>query len=211
MYSKEQIAVVLDYAVLKPTTSQADVLKAGMLASLNNFASLCVRPCDVVLANTFPIIVSTVIGFPHGGSATKVAEAKQAIKDGAKELDIVLNIARILEGHYEYAANEIKAIAAVSKKAVLKAIIETAYLTPEQITGICQALKATPVAFVKTSTGYAPRGASVEDIETIQAVLEGTGISIKASGGIKTYEDVAKFLDLGCTRIGSGSWETLLP
>jgi len=213
MYSKEQIAAALDYTIIKPTTSQFDVVEACKLAEQEKFASVCVRPCDVKLAANFNAPISTVIGFPHGSNTPEIKrlEAQQAIKDGASELDIVMNYSRFADNYQNYVENELQHILGNRPlKAVIKIILEVCYLTHEQITAACQLIQRFPcVSYVKTSTGFGPSGAKVESIEAMKRGIEGSALQIKASGSIRTYEDVAKYLDLGCTRIGCSKWSEI--
>jgi deoxyribose-phosphate aldolase len=216
MYSNEQIAAALDYAVLKPTTSPHDVQKACLLAKANGFASVCVHPCYIYWAAGFRVPISTVVGFPLGcnDSFTKSEEAQLAIKAGAIEIDMVMNYAALLNGDVDYVHDDIYETRAsidwLSKEIILKVILETCYLTPDQITQACLIAADAGADYVKTSTGFGTRGASVQDILTMKKALEGTNVKIKASGGIHSYDDVANYLDLGCTRIGSSQWAELL-
>jgi deoxyribose-phosphate aldolase len=213
-YTKEQIAAALDYAVLKPTATLGDVTFACMLANNHNFASVCVRPCDVKWAAGLTPIVSTVVGFPHGVNATrsKVFEAQAAVADGAKELDMVMNYGRFLEGALVNVYADIALVREnIPDDIILKVILETCYLNSLKIHQACLIASDAGANFVKTSTGFGPRGATSQDIIMMKLALAGTDVKIKASGGIGSYNDVAKYLDLGCTRIGSSKWMELLP
>jgi deoxyribose-phosphate aldolase len=220
-YTKEQIAAALDYAVLKPTAIRKDVVKACLLAGKQHFASICVRPCDIRVAREvlytggFDTKISTVIGFPHGTSTieTKRLEAQQAVREGAKELDIVVNYSRILEKDHMYILDELYYIVDRLPLIICKKIIlEVCYLTPDQIFTLCQLIRQIPnISFVKTSTGFGTSGASVEAIKAMKAGIKDSQLQIKASGGINTYADVCTYLDLGCARLGSSKWEELLP
>jgi deoxyribose-phosphate aldolase len=213
-YTQQQIASVLDFAVLKPTANRADVAEACILARFNKFASVCVRPCDVKLACEFGVPVSTVIGFPFGTHTIEVKkkEAHQALLDNAKELDIVLNFARLRENDYTYIETELRRILINLAPTNLKIILETCYLTPDQIYKACKIIRQYPsVNFIKTSTGFGTCGATCSAIEIIKEGIRGSKLQIKASGGIKNYQDVKTFLDLGCTRLGVSKWFDLLP
>jgi len=213
-YTKEQIAATLDHAVLKPTATLVDVTFACMLANNYKFASVCVRPCDVKWAAGLTPVVSTVVGFPHGVNTTrsKVFEAQAAVADGAKELDMVMNYGRFLEGADVKVYADIALVReSISNDIILKVILETCYLRPVDIQRACLIASDAGADYVKTSTGFGPRGATSQDIITMKAALIGTDVKIKASGGIESYNDVARYLDLGCTRIGSSKWTELLP
>lgn len=214
-YTKEQIAATLDYAVLKPTAERNDVVEACSLALQEHFASVCVRPCDVQCANQFPVVVSTVIGFPHGTNTPQIKrlEAQQAVRDGAEELDIVMNYARLLEGDDRYITDELRYITQrLPLSTTIKVILETCYLSPEQIYTACQLIRQVPrISFVKTSTGFGSSGATCMAVEIMKDAIKNSSLQIKASGGIKTYQDVCTFLDLGCTRLGVSKWKELLP
>ncbi|MFA5344711.1 MAG: deoxyribose-phosphate aldolase [Candidatus Omnitrophota bacterium] len=215
-YTKEQIAAALDYAVLKPTATLDDVQRACFLAQREHFASVCVRPCDVQFAAQFcDVPISTVVGFPHGTNAPEIKrlEAQQAIRDGAEELDIVMNYSRLLGKDYAYVYNELLYITErLPLKPIIKVILETCYLTPEQITSACLYIQKVPRAsFVKTSTGFGSGGATCMAVEIMAEAIKTSTLQIKASGGINTYQDVCTFLDLGCTRLGSSKWSELLP
>ncbi len=219
-YTKEQIAACLDFAVLKPTTSRFDVIQACLLAEKEKFASVCVRPCDVGWASSFECHISTVIGFPHGANskATKIRELQQTYSWGADEFDIVMNFARFKDGCIKYVKSELEDIvSAILTRAgrpepVFKIILETCYLTPEQIHDACKMVAGIKgVSFVKTSTGFGTSGATCNVVEIMKDAIAGTDLQIKASGGINNYQDVQTFLDLGCTRLGSSKWLELLP
>lgn len=211
-FTNEQIAAALDYAVLKPTTSIAEVIKACELAKANNFASVCVRPCDVPYAANRGVTVSTVIGFPHGGNtiSIKVFEAQIAIDQGAMEIDAVINYARILNGNYYYIEEELEQLRKAVPSHVLKIILETGCLNKKQLGIACRLCSSFGVDYVKTSTGFYGCGASTVDVIRMREALMGTSVKIKASGGINTNIEVVDYLNLGCTRIGSSKWMELL-
>lgn len=197
----------IDYTLLKPTATLKDIFNLCDNAVAKGCASVCI-PSNYVLevAESYEdLTVCTVVGFPLGNSTieTKVAETKQAIKDGAKEIDMVMNIGEFKSGNHYYLKEEINAIAEVMpKNAVLKVIIETCYLTTKEI-GIATIIIDESLAdYVKTSTGFGTRGASFEDIEIIKKNIH-NGTKIKASGGIRTKEEIEKYIRLGCDRIGA--------
>lgn len=214
-YTKEQIAAQLDLAVLKPNATAEDVKNACAIANKHNILSVCVPPALTSVAISHFKRVSVVIGFPHGNShpSVKTTEAMLAMFEGADELDVVINYGRFLDGDYRVVEIELKEIVrqARREKVIVKAILETHYYTSKQIETACKLCAACGVDFVKTSTGFAPTGATKAAVHTMKQALVGTGVDIKASGGIKTYKDACYFLDAGCDRIGASNFFTLLP
>jgi deoxyribose-phosphate aldolase len=210
----EKLAKVFDHAILRPDQTTEDVIQGCEVAKQYNLASVCVKPCDIRQASELlkgtDVMVGTVISFPHGNSSTaaKVAESLQAIEDGAIELDVVINIGHLRSGLYEQVQQELTEIITKSKaknsEVSFKIIFETAYLNKEQIVKACEISRSAGAHFVKTSTGFAPVGATYENIELMRASVP-ANMEVKASGGIKTLEQVLKFLELGATRIGSSS------
>lgn len=176
------------------------------------FKTVCIPPSYVPLAvsqlQNSPTSICTVIGFPLGyqTKAAKLAEAQEALQSGATEVDMVINISFLKSDNAEELREEIREIAelAHSQQALLKVIIETAYLTREEIQKICEICAGIKVDFVKTSTGFAPKGAQVEDVEWIRMLLP-PEMGIKASGGIKTYEQAQQLIAAGATRLGTSS------
>ena len=197
----------IDYTLLKPTATLKDIFTLCDNAVAKGCASVCI-PSNYVLAvaeSYEDLTVCTVVGFPFGNSTieTKVAETKQAIKDGAKEIDMVMNIGEFKSGNHYYLKCEIEAIAEVMpKNAILKVIIETCYLTGKEIAIATKIVDESVADYVKTSTGFGTRGASFRDIDIMNAIIC-NGTKIKASGGIRTKEDMIKYLELGCDRIGA--------
>jgi len=212
-YTKEQIATVLDLAVLKPTATKADVSAACALAVAHKIKSVCVAPVWVPMARDLCPNVCAVVAFPHGNTRpeAKYAEAVAAMDCGAKELDVVGNYGRFLDG-YTSAFRDIAGIVAAARPrgVLVKAILETCYYTPDQIRKACELCVAVGVDFVKTSTGFGPGGATPEAV-TIMLEAVKDEAQVKASGGIKTYADAARYLDLGCTRLGASTYLDLLP
>lgn len=210
----EKLAKVFDHAILRPDQTTDDVIQGCEVAKQYNLASVCVKPCDIRQASELlkatDVMVGTVISFPHGNSSTaaKVAESLQAIEDGAIELDVVINIGHLRSGLYEQVQNELTEIIQKSKaknsEVSFKIIFETAYLSKDQIVKACEISRVAGAHFVKTSTGFAHEGATYENIELMRASVP-ENMEVKASGGIKTLEQVLKFLELGATRIGSSS------
>jgi deoxyribose-phosphate aldolase len=206
------IAAYIDHTILKPTTTEADIKKLCAEAVENSFAAVCVPPLFVKkakeLTNTSTVKVATVIGFPFGYSAieAKVAETILAIVDGADELDIVINISAIKNNDWQFLANEINILIPVIRKhnKVVKIIIESGILTNEEIIKCCDLYGAAGVDFMKTSTGYAEVGATIEAVILMRKHLT-NAVKIKASGGIKTYTFAKQLIDAGADRLGCSS------
>ncbi|MFZ4059538.1 MAG: deoxyribose-phosphate aldolase [Ferruginibacter sp.] len=206
------IAAYIDHTVLKPTTLVADVEKLCAEAIEYGFAAVCVPPLFVKKAKEFltgsTVKTATVIGFPFGYSAieAKVAETVLAIVDGADELDVVINISAIKNNDWQFLANEINAIMPVirRKEKAIKIIIESGILTDDEIIKCCDLYGAAGVDFMKTSTGYAEKGATLEAVQLMRKHLADT-IQIKASGGIKTFEFAKALVEAGADRIGCSS------
>lgn len=202
----------IDHTLLKPTASEKDIIKICNEAKEYHFASVCVNPCNVSLVSNelkgSDVKTCSVISFPFGASSTevKVEEAKKAIEAGAEEIDMVINVGKLLEGDLEYTQNEVSAITKVchEKNVLLKVIVETCYLEEKNIADICAIIEKAGADFIKTSTGYGPRGASVEDIKLFKKYLK-KDTKIKASGGVRTREDSETYIGLGCSRIGASS------
>ena len=221
-YTKEQIAAALDLAVLKPTAATGDVIAAARLVKEENLASLCVAPCNVRLAKHYTDRVCAVIGFPHGTTTPEVKEyeARQAIGNGAIELDVVCNYGRFLDGtcslddgHFDRLGISGVVDVAHTRGVLVKAILETYCLDESQIMQLCEMCVREGVDFVKTSTGFGPGGATVEAVKVMRRTINelGSHVQIKASGGIKTYADACRYLRVGCKRIGASVYEELLP
>jgi deoxyribose-phosphate aldolase len=207
------IASYIDHTILKPTTLLSEVELLCKDAVTNQFAAVCVPPCFVKHAKGFTegtaVKVATVIGFPFGYHAieAKVAETALAIVDGADELDMVIHIAALKNNDWNYLVNEINTVLPLvhQKGKVLKVIIESGVLTDEEIIRCCEIYGLAGVDFMKTSTGYAEKGASVHAVELMRKNLP-PEIKIKASGGIRTYAFAKELIDAGADRIGcSGS------
>jgi deoxyribose-phosphate aldolase len=206
------IAPYIDHTILKQTTTLSDVEKLCNEAIEYTFAAVCVPPLYVkkakeILGNT-EIKVATVIGFPFGYCAieAKVAEIVLAIVDGADELDMVANISAIKNGDWTFIANEINTVMAIvkNKSKVIKVIIESGVLTDDEIIKCCDIYGVAGVDYVKTSTGFAQKGASIHHVQLIRAHLADS-IKIKASGGIRSYSFAKELINAGANRIGSSS------
>jgi len=213
-YTKEQIAAALDLAVLKPTATARDVIRAARLVQKEGLAALCIAPCNVRLARRYTDRVCAVIGFPHGNTlpTVKVLEAGLAIEHGAGELDVVINYGHLLAGKPKIGHEELILLVHLFKPMgiPIKAVLETCHYRPDQIRDACKLCVNCGVDLVKTSTGFGPGGATPEAVKTMLEAVDGEA-QVKASGGIKTYADAARYLDLGCTRLGSSSYRELLP
>lgn len=211
------LASRIDHTLLRPDATKAEILKLCEEAAQHGFATVCVPPCYVRLANTHllgtGVHVCTVVGFPLGYQLAKVKffEAHQALADGAREIDMVMNIAAFQSGQYEEVEEEIGQLVELChfRGAQLKVIIETALLTDEEIILACQLCAEAEADFVKTSTGYANRGASVADIRLMRRHLPGN-IRIKAAGGIRTRAAALSLIAAGADRIGSSNSLALL-
>lgn len=206
----EQLAKTIDHSLLRPELTRDDVIAGCALARKYHTASVCVKPCHVRLAveqlSGSDVKVGTVIGFPHGGhvTAVKVAEAQQAMDDGAVELDMVLNIGELRSGSTEYVQADIQAVCdtAHARGAKVKVIFENAYLTTEQKILACRLSEAAGADWVKTSTGFAPSGATLEDLRLMRANV-GPQVQVKAAGGVRTLDALLAVIDAGCTRSGA--------
>lgn len=213
-YTKEQIAAALDLAVLQPTATAADVRAACALAVARKIKAVCVAPVWVPMASALYENICAVVAFPHGNTLpeAKYAEAVAAMDCGAKELDVVVNYGRFLDGGTHDTFWEIASIvkAAHPRGVLVKAILESHYYTPDQLHRACHLCVKNGVDFVKTSTGFAAGGATPEAVTIMVDAVDGEA-QVKASGGIKTYADAARYLDLGCTRVGSSTYQGLLP
>lgn len=213
----EKLARYIDHAVLTPTATVTDVENACRLCAGFGTASVCVRPSDVPVAAAIlkqsQTKTSTVIGFPHGTTSTaaKLAESAQAIRDGAQELDMVLNIGRLLSGDLAYVEQDITEICrlAHSQDVLLKVIFETCYLSDEQKIAACDICTRVGVDYVKTSTGFGSNGATVPDIRLMRANTP-PAIGVKASGGIRDLDAMLAVIACGATRVGASATEKIL-
>ena len=203
------IASHIDHTILKPTTLMSDIEKLCAEAKQYEFAAVCVPPLFVKAAKNYlagtAVKTATVIGFPFGYSAVeaKLAETVLAIVDGADELDMVINISAIKNNDWQYLAHELNSILPVirNKNKVIKLIIESGILTDDEIIKCCDLYGAAGVDFMKTSTGYAEKGASVHAVALMRKHLA-DAVKIKASGGIRTFEFAKELIDAGADRIG---------
>ena len=207
-----QIASYIDHTFLKPTCVVTDIERVCSEAVQFGFAAVCIPPpfvkrSKLILAPT-QVKVATVVGFPFGYAAieSKVAETVLGIVDGADELDMVVNLIALKNGDWEYLEREINLVNDIikQKKKIIKVIIESGVLTEEEIIRCCELYAKTGVNFVKTSTGYAEKGATLEAVQLMRSHLP-SSVSIKASGGIRTYEFARQLVEAGATRIGASA------
>jgi deoxyribose-phosphate aldolase len=204
-----QIAKTIDHSLLKPELTVAEVLAGCELAARYDVASVCCRPLDVLrcsdaLGGT-DVAVGTVVGFPHGANLTrtKVFEARQALDEGAEELDMVIAIGMLRSGELGYVRDDIAAVVeAAGSGAIVKVILENAFLTDdEKVTG-CKLVEEAGAAYVKTSTGYAPTGATLEDLRLMRATVS-PAVKLKAAGGVRTLDALLDCLNAGIDRCGA--------
>ncbi len=213
----EQLAKVIDHSLLRPELTEADVLTGCELAARYHVATVCVKPCHVTLAKEAlkdsDVIVSTVVGFPHGSNHTsiKVAEAQLAMDEGALELDMVLNIGQLRSGKYDYVREDIKAVCDVAhaRGVRVKVIFENAYLTDEEKITACKLSEAAGADWVKTSTGFAASGATLDDLRLMRANVA-DHIQVKAAGGVRTLPALLDVIDASVTRCGATATATIL-
>lgn len=216
MRSAEQVARTIDHALLKPELTVDEVLAGCALAAEGHVASVCCRPIDVAscvgaLAGT-DVAVGTVIGFPHGAhlTATKVGEARAAMDQGAVELDVVIAIGMLRSGQEAEVRDDIAAVVdAAAGRAIVKVILENALLNDAEKVVACGLAEQAGADFVKTSTGFASGGATLDDVRLMRATVS-PAVQVKASGGIRTLDELVAFLDAGATRIGTGSTAAIL-
>ena len=210
--NSDQIAGLIDHTILKPESVRADIERICQEALQYRFASVCVNPCWVPLVARLlagsPVAVCSVVAFPFGATSTaaKVAESEIAVGEGARELDMVINIGALRSGDDALVQSDIAAVvsAAHDRNATVKVILETALLTESQIVAACHMAKQAGADFVKTSTGFASGGATVAVVELMRRTV-GPDMGVKASGGIRTLEDFEKMVAAGASRIGASA------
>ena len=228
-YTCYDIAQMIDHSLLRPELTEEDVRKGCEIAKKYKVATVCCSPSEVALVKQLlqgsDVKTSTVVGFPHGycKTETKVFEAEQAIKDGAVELDMVINIGRLRSGDYDYVKKDIQAVVEASKagldqnpplaahrhNVVVKVIFENYYLTDEQKKIACRLSEESGADFVKTSTGFAGGGATLEDLRLMRE-NSGEKVQVKAAGGVRDLEMALKVREVGCTRFGATRTETIM-
>lgn len=213
----EFLAKRIDHSLLGPTLTDPELEDGCRLAASYNVASVCIKPHAVALAAKLldgtGVAVGTTVGFPHGGHAqeVKVAEAERAMDDGATELDMVVNIGRVLGGDWGPVQAEVGAIvrAAHARKALVKVIFENCYLSPAQISRLCKICGEENADYVKTSTGYGTGGATAEDLKLMRDVAP-PHVKLKAAGGIRSLDSAIAMAQLGCDRIGASKTAEIL-
>ncbi|MFM8413879.1 MAG: deoxyribose-phosphate aldolase [Planctomycetota bacterium] len=222
MRTTADVARVLDHAVLKPEYAAADLAKHAAMCVDRGVGCLCVRSADVAeavrLVAGSPVLVAAVIGFPHGAvrPEVKALEARLAVADGARELDMVMNVGALKSGRHELVRDDIAAVVAEARPTgvLVKVILETCSLTPDEIRTACRLAEEAGADFVKTSTGFGvkasgPIGATPEAVRIMLDAVGGR-LQVKASGGIRTWDDAVAYLDMGCTRLGVGDAAAIL-
>lgn len=222
VFSPAAVARAMDHAVLKPQYADSDLEQQAAMCVARGVGCLCVRPVDVAAATRLvagsPVVVASVVGFPHGSHRpeVKAVEARLAIDDGARELDMVLAIGRLISGDEAAVRDDIAAVVAAARPqgVLVKVIFETCYLTPEQIVTACRLSEEAGADFVKTSTGFGvnPGGATGATPEAVRLMLDSVGgrLGVKASGGIRTWDEAVMYLAMGCRRLGVGDAAAIL-
>ncbi|MDY0170682.1 MAG: deoxyribose-phosphate aldolase [Thermoguttaceae bacterium] len=216
-FTVAQVAAAIDHAVLKPDFTAEDVQAHARMCIARGVKSMCVRPCDVALAVQClagsPVLVSAVVGFPHGHHRpeVKALEAELAIGDGARELDMVMSIGRFLAGDYESVRADIAAVVAAARPhgVLVKVIQESGYLSLDQVAHACRISEEAGADFVKTSTGFGPGCATPEIVEVMLRTVGGR-LGVKPSGGIRDWATAVGYLAQGANRLGVGSTEAVL-
>lgn len=210
------LASFIDHTLLKPEATEQEIKTLCQEARKHEFAAVCVNPmyvqqCASLLEDT-PVKVCTVVGFPLGATTSQIkrAEAEEAVQAGAEEIDMVIAIGALKSGNDEYVKRDIASVVqACEKRALVKVIIETALLTEEEKKRACQLAKAAGADYVKTSTGFAGGGATVEDVRLMKEAV-GEAMKVKASGGVRTREDAEALISAGAARIGTSSGVALV-
>jgi deoxyribose-phosphate aldolase len=216
-YSVEEIAKMIDHSLLRPNLTDDDIRAGCVLARKYGVASVCCAPSQVSLVKEAlagsDVLVSTVIGFPHGynATATKVFEAERAMDDGAVELDMVLNISKLLSRDFAYVEKEIAAVCTVAHAggAIVKVILENCYLTDELKEKACVISERAGADFVKTSTGFGPGGVTFQDLRLMRRAVSAE-VQVKAAGGIRELDTALLVRELGGTRFGCTTTASLL-
>ena len=216
-YTYSDIARMLDHSLLQQVLTDADLEQGCRLARDYGVASVCIKPYAVRLAADilagFAVAVGTTIGFPHGGHKTsiKVAESEQALADGARELDMVVNIGKVLSQDWRYVQDDIRAVveAAHAGKALVKVIFENCFLQDEHKERLCRICGEVKADFVKTSTGYGSEGATDHDLQLMRRCAP-PHVQVKAAGGVRTFERLMQVRALGVSRVGATATRAIL-
>jgi deoxyribose-phosphate aldolase len=212
-----ELARMFDHSLLQPTLTDADLERGCLLARELSVASVCIKPYAVRLAAQLlagsTVQTSTVIGFPHGGhvAAVKVFEAERAMDDGATELDMVVNVGKVLSGEWNYVAHDVAAVVTVAhaRNAKVKVIFENAYLKDEHKRELCRICGEVRADWVKTSTGYAESGATLEDLRLMREHSP-AWVQVKAAGGVRTFERLMEVRAIGVSRVGATATKAIL-
>jgi deoxyribose-phosphate aldolase len=213
-FSREQIASYIDHTVLKPSASAKDIEKAVEVALEANVAAVCFRPSDLTLAKQLlgdsALGLATVVGFPHGTNETavKAFETKVAVAQGATEIDMVIHYGHLIEGLDAQVQSDIAAVVEAAEGALVKVILETSELTHDQIVRACELSRAAGAHYVKTSTGFASGGATPEIVKLMATTVPELGV--KASGGIRTLDQLIDMVEAGATRVGASGTAAIL-
>src|SRR5437588_3703868 len=216
-FTYADIAKMIDHSLLQPVLTDAELEEGCRLARKYDVASVCIKPYAVSLAAAIlkgsTVAVGTTIGFPHGGHTTaiKVAEAEKALDDGARELDMVVNIGKVLSKDWRYAADDVRAVveAAHRRKAIVKVIFENCFLQDLHKEQLCRICGEVGADFVKTSTGYGTTGATDEDLQLMRRCAS-PRVQVKAAGGVRTLDRLLAVRALGVTRVGATATKAIL-
>lgn len=205
--TNQEIAHYIDHTLLKPVCTWEQIETLCKEAIEYKTASVCIPPCYIKrVKNTFKqdVVIATVIGFPLGYMTTKAKEeeTRQALLDGADEIDMVINITDVKNGDYQKVEEEIASLKKITGNKILKVIVETCYLTEEEKIAMCHAVTNAGADYIKTSTGFGTEGATLKDVELFKKYI-GKEVKIKAAGGIRSVEDMQAYIDAGCSRIGT--------
>jgi deoxyribose-phosphate aldolase len=216
-FTYNDLAKMLDHSLLQPVLSDTDLDEGCRIAREYNVASVCIKPYAVrraaeLLAGS-TVAVGTTIGFPHGGHTTsiKVAESEQAVADGARELDMVVNVGKVLSRDWTYVANDIRAVVELAHRhqALVKVIFENCFLADEHKEQLCKICGVVGADFVKTSTGYGSEGAKDEDLRLMRRCSP-PHVQVKAAGGVRTFDRLLAVRALGVTRVGATATKAIL-
>jgi deoxyribose-phosphate aldolase len=216
-FTYTDLAKMIDHSLLQPTLTDGDLERGCRLAREYDVASVCIKPYAVrraveMLAGS-TVVVGTTIGFPHGGPVTeiKTAESRQAMADGAKELDMVVNIGKVLSGDWKYVAEDVQAVVAAAHRggAIVKVIFENCFLNDVQKEHLCKICGEVGADFVKTSTGYGDSGATDDDLRLMRRCSP-PRVQVKAAGGVRTFDRLVAVRALGVTRVGATATKAIL-
>jgi deoxyribose-phosphate aldolase len=207
---RAELASLIDHTLVRAHATQQDIIKLCEEASRYRFATVCVNPAWAMYAAKrlagSPVGVCVCVGFPLGAATAqnKATEAREAIRHGATEVDMVINIGAIKSGFPDFVRREVAAVVRAAEGVPVKVILETGYLTREEKVAVCELSESAGAAFVKTATGFGPTGAALEDVVLMRKTV-GTALGVKAAGGIRTYADAVAMLEAGASRLGSSS------